>query len=270
MDRQDVPFVNRQPKRPDATMPTLDLIAQAFLERSHVPYSGRPEASVALLSDGAWVAGVRVENASFSLSIDASVNAVTAAIACGRTDIVAVYSTGPIRSSYLEGVLGDRWTDEDGLARRMGATVADPTGELDPFLHLDSDGVMETTRGLAKRAVVTQSDFPVSCVLETGDGRGIPGVNVEHPDWAGILCAERNALGTWITQGCPPLVGLHLSCLKDDNGTPCGACRQWLVELMSGVPVHMDRGDDRTEDARPADLLPGAFTGLSLRPGGKR
>ncbi len=252
-------------------MATLDQIARSCLERSYAPYSGRPAAAVALLSDGSWMAGVRVENASFSLTVTAAVNAVTSAVAAGRSDIVALYSTEREQEDYVSGVLGGRWMSSgDRLIVLAGSgSLPEPSGELDSFPQLVPPGPMTAARLLSERAVVSQSDFPVSCILELADGRAIPGVNVELECWSGILCAERNALGTWVSAGRPDIVALHLSCLRDDTGTPCGACRQWLVELVPGIPVHMDRGEKGIETARPGDLLPGAFTGRSLRPGGR-
>jgi cytidine deaminase len=255
-------------------MHALAHIADRYLERAHVPFSGRPAAAVALLSDGRWVPGVRVENASFPLTLEASVNAVTAAVAAGRRDIVALLPDPrePSRSGYMAGVAGGRWTrSEDGILVRDDASeLPEALGALDLVVHVNPGGPMPAARLLADRAVVTESDFPVSCVLDLGDGRGIPGVNVEHEDWTGILCAERNALGTWVTLGRPPVSGLHLTCLKDSGGTPCGACRQWLVELVPDLPVHMDRGAGGVEVVSPRALLPGAFTGRSLRPGAGR
>lgn len=243
-------------------------LRDSYLERAHVPYSGRPDAAVVLLSDGSWVPGVRVENASFSLSMKAAVNAVTTAVAAGRTDVVAVLGGEPGLPEYLAGVMGGAWRWETGtLAVRSDRSVLPPAGDvIDLFVEVNPGGPLDAARRVSARAHTPESDFPVGSVLDLGNGLGIPGVNVEHPDWSGIVCAERNALGTWITLGRPGLYGLHLTCPHDPTGTPCGACRQWLVELVPELPVAMDRGDASPEILRADSLLPGAFTGRSLRP----
>jgi len=169
---------------------------------------------------------------------------------------------------------------------------------LRPFLKEESfesprEGVARA-RSVAERALVPASQFPVGCVLRARAGRLVSGVNVEpHADaaapaeWSHVLCAERNALGTACSYG---LLGagaadeegaaadansaadddsaspaLFLSCREDANGSPCGACRQLLVELLPGGVLWMDRAPETPpERARPSDLLPGSFRGTAL------
>ena len=66
--------------------------AASIASRSYAPYSGIETACVVLLSDGTWVPGVRVENASFPLLIPAAMNAITTSVAAGRLDVVAAVS----------------------------------------------------------------------------------------------------------------------------------------------------------------------------------
>ena len=56
----------------------------------------------------------------------------------------------------------------------------------------------------------------------------------------------------------------YLSCPKDETGTPCGACRQVLVEFMPDTLLNMDRGDGAVEQIAPAQLLPFYFSGKTL------
>lgn len=119
-------------------------------------------------------------------------------------------------------------------------------------------------RRLARRAYTPASNFPVGALLETTDGRFVPGVNVEHEDWARSLCAERNALGTALSYGLSDFDALYLSCPLDPKGTPCGACRQWLVELAPTVTLWMDRDDEPPEPRSPRALLPESFRGQAI------
>ena len=122
---------------------------------------------------------------------------------------------------------------------------------------------MALARRTAERAVVPESGFSVGCVLETSGGL-VPGVNVEHADWSRTLCAERGALGTAVSYGLGGFGRLFLSCVQDPKGTPCGACRQLLVELAPEAALWMDRGGAPPEAASPARLMPGSFTGDAL------
>ncbi len=132
----------------------------------------------------------------------------------------------------------------------------------------------EAVRGVAQaralaeaRAYVPASAYPVGAVLALDDGRRLPGVNVEHGDWARTLCAERTALATACAYGClDRLAALYLACPRDTAAVPCGACRQWLVELAPDAVLWMDRLHRAPTAARPAALLPGAFQGRALSP----
>ncbi|GIV59195.1 MAG: hypothetical protein KatS3mg043_0284 [Rhodothermaceae bacterium] len=74
---------------PSSVLEVLRRQARQAAARSHVPYSNRPAGAVLLLEDGRLVPGVRVESASFSLTIPALLNAFTTAVAAGRHDVVA-------------------------------------------------------------------------------------------------------------------------------------------------------------------------------------
>lgn len=249
-----------------ATLQALQAHAAQAAAQAYVPYSRQSKAVVLLLSDGQWIPGVRVETASFPLVIPALLNAYTTAVALGRTDVRAI-------AGDVEPVLRDAFWPR---ARRLSDTTAvigfapmpALKGRLSPFLETtvatEAEG-LALARTVAERAHVPASDFPVGCVLETADGQLIPGCNVEHTQWLFGLCAERNVLGTAVSYGLQDLHRLYLTCLKDPGATPCGACRQVLVELGPEVHLWMDRGNHTPEDTYPPALLPGYFDGAALK-----
>ncbi len=251
-------------KRAD-TLQVLRILAAEAAERAYVPYSEKPAAVALLLSDGQWIPGVRVENASFPLVIPAMLNAYTTAIALQRTDVCAI--AGAIAPALQAAF----WPEATLLADDAAAIGTDPLpevkGRLSPFLKVAVDTVADgiaLARQIAERAHVPASDFPVGCILETTDGDLIPGCNVEHAQWLFGLCAERNTLGTAVSYGIQHPHRLYLTCLKDPNATPCGACRQVLVEHSPNLRLWMDRGNHTPEDTYPPALLPGYFDGLSV------
>lgn len=258
-------------RRREDILATLRRHAQAALAEAHVPYSGRPAAAAVLLTDGTWVPGVRVESATFSLLLPPLLNAMTTAIAAARTDVVAAVLSRPAvpaDEAYLEALPHATLNRiaEDAFA--VDAPLPEVEHRLNPYLSVPipatTDEGIEQARRVAEHAFVPESQFPVGCVLQTAQGMLIPGVNVEHPDWARILCAERNALGTMRSYGRTAGPHLYLTCLHDDTGTPCGACRQWLVEQAPTTTLWMDRAALPPERAVPDDLLPGAFSGAAL------
>ncbi len=170
--------------RISATLDNLHRQAQTVSRRAYVPYSGRQEAAVLLLSDGTRVPGVRVENASFSLTIPPLVNAFSTAVASRRTDVVAgalsrnllpedvafvqMLPGGPFRQEGSDGFV---WADASRLPK-SGAL-------LHPFLEesvpTDPEAGIRLARRVAERAHVPESAFPVGAVLITEDGQLIPG-----------------------------------------------------------------------------------------------
>lgn len=259
-------------------MPDLSPLRNAAREaagRSHAPYSPAREGCALLLSTGEWIPGARVENASFSLLIPAVVNAISTMYASGRSDAVALVSTRPFNKSeivFVDGLFDGLLKVANGDMIELSSDgLPEPARPL-PLLydagpvHRASDGV-EAARAVSDRARVPASEFPVGCIIELAGGGLIPGCNVEHPDWTRILCAERNALGTAVTLGETNLRRIFVSAPKDATVSPCGSCRQVMVELAPIVPVFLDRGSNPPLETTAGSLLPGWFAGSSLKKG---
>ncbi len=247
---------------------TLLAAAEAAVEVRCAPYGARREAVVLLFSDGAWAPGVRLESASFGLTLPPLNSAVGLAVAAGRRDAVAVafaHTPGPTEAAYLEATPFGRFVRAEPRLYRLASDAALPPlgGRLSPYCDAgDAGDFSERLQRLSARAYTPESDFPVAALLELSDGRCIPGVNVEHPEWQHIVCAERNALGAACSYGLTPEVRrVHLLCVRDPGGSPCGACRQLLAEQLPGIPVVLHGGGHTcTTD----ELLPLSFSGTKL------
>lgn len=257
----------------EATLRILRRLAAEAAGGAHAPYSGRREAALLLLSDGAWVPGVRVESASFSLTIPRLVNAFSTAVAAGRRDVLAAVLSSPAspgEAAYFEATPAGAFAAmaPDVFIAAAAALPAAVGERLSPYLDAPEPDAASAgvalARTAARLAYVPESNFPVGCVLVTDEGRLLRGVNVEHPDWSHILCAERNAIGTAVSYGLSAYRTLYLSCPADPTGTPCGACRQLLAEHARETVLWMDRGKEQPEKATPEGLLPGSFSGRSL------
>jgi cytidine deaminase len=256
------------------TLATLRKKAGELSPRVLAPYSDRRETAILLLSDGTLVPGVRVESATFSLVIPASLAALTMATTHGRRDFRALVLSHPASDADIALIAGAfsqrvRKVDQDALVAYDESPLPEPGEFLDPFLQ--SSGLVTPEEGIrlarkaAQMAFVPESDFPVGVVLETADGRLLPGVNVEHPDWARILCAERTALATAAAYDALPIRRVFVTCINDPGGTPCGACRQLLAEYASQAEVFIDQGEGVAPTVTtPQALLPGSFTGSRL------
>jgi len=248
---------------------TLHALAISAARHSRVPYSKQPRGAALLLSDGTWVPGVRVESASFSSTIPAVTAAISAAVAIGRHDIVAVALSDKTRSdeqAFLEEKLL-RPITETVLACKT--TLPSPRAMLDCSISVPGKFTpmcgIKMARITAKNSLCPLSQFPVGCVIQTRSGKLVAGVNVEHPDWVRTICAERSALAIALSSGFKDFVAVYATCLKDLGGTSCGACRQLLAEYAPHASVWMDRGNNKPEKYTVSDLLPAAFHGQTLK-----
>ena len=245
-----------------------------YVSRSHAPFSQQKESVICVLSNGEWVPGIRIESASYSLTIPALLNAYTTAKTCNRDDLAFIYSSQPMRPedlTYLGGLGHGPPKKINEYLYTFDHTM--PSGlapvPINPFLprpaSLSPEEGIQLVRTLTSRAHIPESNFPVACLLETMEGELIPGVNIEHSDWSHILCAERNALGTARTYGVDAIKNIYLTCSMDPECSPCGACRQLLAELTPEAVLWMDRGLKNREFTTPSSLLPEWFDGSTLK-----
>jgi cytidine deaminase len=113
------------------------------------------------------------------------------------------------------------------------------------------------------RAYAPYSQFQVGAALLTRDGRTFTGCNVENASYGLCNCAERTALFGAIAAGYGPGDFTHLAVVGDteDPISPCGACRQVMLELGGPDLIVLQANvDGDVYETTAAALLPGAFT----------
>jgi cytidine deaminase len=105
----------------------------------------------------------------------------------------------------------------------------------------------------ADAAYAPYSRFSVGAAVLLRDGRVVTGVNVENASYPLGMCAERCALARAAAEGVRPgdveALGVTAS--------PCGGCRQWLLEFAVERVVFLHDGELRVR--RPEELLPESF-----------
>jgi cytidine deaminase len=106
---------------------------------------------------------------------------------------------------------------------------------------------------VAERAYAPYSRFHVGCALLLRDGRVVEGVNVENAAYPLGVCAERAALSRAVAEGRRP-GDVAVAAI---TASPCGGCRQWLLEF--GVDRVVFRNGGRVVTLSPAELLPESF-----------
>ncbi len=88
---------------------------------------------------------------------------------------------------------------------------------------------------LHKNSYVPISNYPVSAIVVTKDGRSFSGVNVEDASTRAGTCAERSAIFSAITAGVKKgeFKSIHVMTSSTNKiGMPCFVCRQMISELF--------------------------------------
>jgi cytidine deaminase len=116
------------------------------------------------------------------------------------------------------------------------------------------EGLYEYAREAAGSAYAPYSRFQVGAALLLRDGRVVTGVNVENASYPLGMCAERCALARAVADGVRPGEVAALAV----TASPCGGCRQWLLEFGVGRIVFPHEGELVVR--APAELLPDSFS----------
>lgn len=107
-------------------------------------------------------------------------------------------------------------------------------------------------------AYAPYSDHIVGATLRSKDGEVYAGANVENSSYGVTMCAERNALGTAVSNGPIEFSDILIVSSGEDPAWPCGMCRQALAEF-GNMRVWTGQNTDELEWKMLSDLLPERF-----------
>lgn len=226
--------------------------------RAYTPYSGEQRAVVVESGDGNLFPGVRIENLSYPLTIPAVQAAVYNCLSEGE-QVRSIFTEEP------EAFAPEYWEKE----YHADLKPLEQAAERSTFKEVLLSGSIERNlEWLLESAADLHSRFPVSAVLETDRGL-VGGVNIEGRVWEEGLCAERVAIGKALSYGISGIRALHLHTRLGEYSTPCGACRQVIVEHLPHHPVIIHQPDGSVASHFSSDLLPYSFKSdiLKKRPG---
>jgi cytidine deaminase len=113
-----------------------------------------------------------------------------------------------------------------------------------------------------EQAYAPYSRFAVGAALLASSGKIYVGCNVENASYGLCICAERNAIAAAIAAGERTFRAIAVVGGGDHPATPCGACRQVLVEFSPSMHVLMAAPGalENIQRATAAELLPHYFS----------
>ena len=130
---------------------------------------------------------------------------------------------------------------------------------VEPLNGEEREQLLRAAARVAEKAYAPYSNFRVGTAV-LGEKATYTGVNVENASYGLAVCAERSALAAAVTAGEKKIRGIAIACIDasadSSAGLPCGACRQWILELAPRAEIVI-LGKDRS--FRIEDLLPVPF-----------
>jgi cytidine deaminase len=122
-----------------------------------------------------------------------------------------------------------------------------------------SSALLKAARAVRARAHAPYSKFRVGAAVLDERGRIHAGCNVENASFGLTVCAERNAVAAAIAAGATRIRAVAV--VTPTAATPCGACRQVLMELGGPATDVLIAGPKSAAQSRTlGQLLPAAFS----------
>ncbi len=119
----------------------------------------------------------------------------------------------------------------------------------------------EIARKAYNNSFATYSHFQVGACLVLKNGQFVMGTNIENASYGLTNCAERSALFSAYSQGYRKDDIKELVVMSKNGVSPCGACRQVIVELMNlDALVTVCNLDGSGYSMKVSELLPMMFS----------
>ncbi|MEI6778381.1 MAG: cytidine deaminase [Chloroflexales bacterium] len=123
----------------------------------------------------------------------------------------------------------------------------------------DYAALAEAALAARERAYAPYSHFHVGAAVLTAAGNIFLGGNIENAAYPMTICAERVAIFSAYAAGEREIVALAVVTPTDDVASPCGACRQVILELAPHSTIILLNLSGAQRLVTPQDLLPFGF-----------
>ncbi|HID50413.1 MAG TPA: cytidine deaminase [Anaerolineae bacterium] len=119
------------------------------------------------------------------------------------------------------------------------------------------DELIQAACAARAEAYAPYSQYRVGAAILVDDGRIFTGANVENASYSLTICAERTAVFKAVSEGYRNILALVVC--TENAGSPCGACRQVLVEFAGDIPVWLVDAGGNGRQTTLHMLLPDHF-----------
>jgi cytidine deaminase len=116
-----------------------------------------------------------------------------------------------------------------------------------------------------QRAHAPYSNYKVGAAIRTKRNKVHSGANVENASYGLTICAERTAAFAAVNAGDTAFDAIAIVIDDDRLPTPCGACRQVLVEFSPEMRVILATTGGMRKVTTLGELLPEPFLPENLR-----
>jgi coenzyme F420-0:L-glutamate ligase/homotetrameric cytidine deaminase len=127
------------------------------------------------------------------------------------------------------------------------------------------DDLIDQAKKALANAYAPYSGFEVGAALLARSGKIYAASNMENASSGADICAERVALARALAEGEREFLAIAVVGNTPEPISPCGICRQSLMEFGGEIQVIMANLQGEAATAKLSDLLPRAFTGRCLR-----
>jgi cytidine deaminase len=124
--------------------------------------------------------------------------------------------------------------------------------------------LLEAAREARENAYSPYSGVKIGAAVVTSKGKIFTGCNVENSSYGLSCCAERTAIFKSISVGCRDIVAIAVVGETKEFTTPCGACRQVMVEFNPEMRVLRRGINGFFVETTAGALLPSRFSPKEL------
>lgn len=124
---------------------------------------------------------------------------------------------------------------------------------------MNAKKLIEYAKKAREKAYAPYSRFKVGAALLTAGGNVYTGCNIENSSYGLAVCAERVALFKAVSEGERVFQAIAVFAGTLGYCSPCGACRQVLLEFGGDIEVYMANSQGEYRVMTVTELVPSAF-----------